>query len=95
MKRVLPIIIVLVALFLTASPASAYVGTGSFPPGYFDNPHVEQKLVCELVRKELPFGKEVYVPRCKVVKVTVPPTKNKDFSERINEFVTRIISGGK
>jgi hypothetical protein len=97
----LPILLVLIAFALLASPssASAYGGGPGFPPGFFDNLHPKVKLVCKQVTKTLPNGHEIKLPKCTVEKVT--PSKDeidaarKDFKERIKELISRIKNGNK
>ena len=95
MKKVLPIIVVLFVLFTNTSSVSAYGGGNGFPPGYYNNPHHKNKLVCGIVKKQLPFNKEIYVPSCKVVKVAVAGAGDKSIEERITNFVGRVVNGGK
>ncbi len=95
MKKLLPVIVIFVAILSIAPSASAYGGGNGFPPGYYDNPHHTNKLVCTMVKKQLPFNREISVPRCKVVKEVTAQAKNKNVQERISDFLTRVIKGGK
>jgi hypothetical protein len=95
MKKLLPILVILVISLSTAPSAFAYGEGGGFPPGYYDNPHPVMKLVCEMVKKQLPFNRFIMVPNCKVVKVMETPAKNKNVQERINDLLSRIVKGGK
>ena len=95
MKRLLPILVIFVAIFSIVPSASAYSGGNGFPPGYYGNSHHTNKLVCTLVKKQLPFNREISVPRCKVVKQVAAQAKNQNLQERLNDFLTRVIKGGK
>lgn len=93
MKKVSIWVSTIVLLMVVATANVSAYGGGGFPPGYYDNPHTPGKLVCELVKKKLPNGREVTVPSCKVVKVEKPQPKT--LGQRLSEFVSRITHGGK
>ncbi len=88
-------VVVFVLLLASASNAFAYGGGEGLPPGHFDNPHQKSKLVCQLVKKQLPFNREVFVPMCRVVKEEVKAVMEKSLLERLKEVGTRITNGGK
>jgi hypothetical protein len=71
-----------VAFALTSLPSTinAYGGGPTFPPG-----HVV--VVCKDETLNLPFGKKIQIPKCQV-------RKNNDFSERLKNFLDRLIKGG-
>ncbi len=88
-------VVVFVLLLASASNAFTYGGGEGLPPGHFDNPHQKSKLVCQLVKKQLPFDREMFVPVCRVVKEEVQAVKEKSLLERIKEVGNRIKNGGK
>ncbi len=94
-KTLTAISAVLFFLFASASNALAYGGGTGFPPGYYDNPHKKNKLVCEFIVKELPFNREIIVPKCKVVQEMVMPTKGKSLQERLSDFGKKLTNGSK
>ncbi len=94
-KTLAATIAVFVLLLASASPVYAYGGGTGFPPGYFDNSHKKDKLVCEFVVKTLPFNREIIVPSCKVVKEVVVPTKGKSLRERLSDFGKKLTNGSK
>ncbi len=94
-KKILTILVLFVATLSTAPSVAAYGGGNGFPPGYYGNSHHTNKLVCTIVKKQLPFNREISVPNCKVVKGEVTRAKNQNLQERLNDFLTRVIKGGK
>jgi hypothetical protein len=95
MKILLPIIVIFVAILTIVPSASAYGGGNGFPPGYYGNPHHTNKLVCTTIKKQLPFGQEISIPSCKVVKEAVAQSKNKNLQQRLTDFLSRIQNGAK
>lgn len=93
MKTISIFTVSLVIFLASVSTAHAYGGGTGFPPGYYDNPHVKYKLVCELVTKKLPHNMEIKVPVCKVVKEEVKNPNAKTLQERIAELRERILHG--
>ena len=95
MRKILPILVLFVAILSTVPSAAAYGGGNGFPPGYYGNPRHTNKLVCTIIKKQLPFNREISVPNCKVVRGEVTRAKNHNIQERLNDFLTRVIKGGK
>jgi hypothetical protein len=92
MKK-LPVLFVLVAFYMiSAGKTLAYGGGMGFPPGYFDNPHAQGGLVCEMTKKSLPNGKTIYLPSCHVVHNEV---RNHSWTRRLSDFLKRVINGSK
>lgn len=76
---------IIVGMFATTGTASAYGGGGPvILPGFF-SPNPE--LVCHDMVIQLPFQMTVKVPRCEL-------KLDKDFDQRIKEFVDRVLYGG-
>jgi hypothetical protein len=94
MKKLLPLFAILVTLLLNTSSASAYGGGGVTPPIY-DNPHSQFIIECKTAKQKLPFNQEISFPQCKIVKNPDYKAYEKDFKQRLQDFLKRVREGGK
>jgi hypothetical protein len=93
MKILLPLIVLFAVLLLNVSSVSAY-GGGATPPTY-DNPHSPVIIECKIAKQQLPFNQQISIPKCKIVKNPDYKEYEKDFQQRLKDFVKRVRKGGK
>ena len=94
MKKIWMLCIVLILTFANVSSVSAYGGGGGTPPVY-DNPHAPVILECKVGKHKLPFGQELSYPKCKIVKNPAYKQYEKDFQQRLKDFLKRVRKGGQ
>jgi hypothetical protein len=93
MKILLSLIVLFAVLLLNTSSVSAY-GGGATPPTY-DNPHSPVIIECKIEKQKLPFNRHISIPKCKIVKNPEFKAYEKDFQQRLKDFVKRVRKGGK
>jgi hypothetical protein len=92
MKKLLPLVLLVAAFLLNASSVAAYNG-GVTPPTY-DNPHSPVIIECKTEKHKLPFNQEISFPKCKIVKNPAYKDYEKDFKQRLKDFLKRVRKGG-
>lgn len=83
---------ILFAFLANPQNTLAYGGGGGFPPVF--DPLPRYKLECEYITQNLQYNWSLKIPKCKVVKYTVE-NENISFSERANDFFSRVLNGGR
>lgn len=85
-KKIATCAIILLGSLSVAGSASAYGGGGPvLPPGFW---HHKPELVCTYRVIHLPNGRTINVPKCEI-------KKDKEFKERLKDFLERVKQGGR